>query len=788
MKAFTLFISLLLAPYLHAGTNYPEKVATLFDQHCYDCHDGDVSKGGLDLEALGYNLKDPHTFKKWVRILDRVRDGEMPPAKKPRPEKAATQAFTSHLQPALFQADRKEKLQSGSVHVRRLTRKEYEYTVQDLLAIDIPLIELLPEEASSHGFETVADAQQFSHFNLASYLDAADLALEEAFNRAFTKPKPYKKHFTPEQLTKRGGGNYRGPEARGKELIAYKLRVQFYGRMYPTRAPESGWYKVTLHNVRAVNPGANQVVWGTLRSGANSSAAPIMFPVGLVEASKQKRDLTFDAWIHKGHSLELKVNDATLKTAPNGAQGGNVSYEGRNLAKQGYPGIATTGITMERIHSKRDPAEIKARLLAGFPEETLQTLDTKEKQKKFLYQAVGRFANVAFRRPATLQQAQPYIQLAYQELEKPGATTQDALKAAYRAILCSPRFHTFLEKPGKLDDHALASRLSYTLWNSMPDWHLRQLADQGKLKDPAVFHTEIDRLLAHPFSQRFIKSFTDQWLNLKDIDFTTPDTRLFRTFDPIVQESMLAETRGYFWDILQNNLRVKTIVHSDFSMLNERLARFYGLKDLELAPGKGLQKVKLGNNGRGGIVTQGSVLKVTANGTTTSPVVRGVWVSEKILGMEIPTPPSDVPAVEPDIRGAKSIRDQLDKHRNSEACNSCHVKIDPAGLALENYDPVGLWRGKYGSGNKAAKVNSAGKTPDGKEFNNIFQWKSIYGNREDLLTKAFAKHFLTYATGAPPRFSDRLNLKKIVGQSKAKDYKLRSILHATLASETFTTK
>ena len=792
MKAFVLSFTLLFAgitlPSLHAGTNYPDQAAALFDNHCYDCHDGDISKGGLNLETLGYNLQDPHTFKKWVRILDRVRDGEMPPAKKPRPEKKDIQAFTSHLQPALFQADRKQKLQSGSVHVRRLTRKEYEYTVQDLLAIDIPLIDLLPEEAASHGFETVADAQQLSHFNLASYLDAADLALDEAFKRAFTTPKPFKKHFTPAELTKRGGGNYRGPEARGEELIAYKLRVQFYGRMFPTRAPESGWYKVTLHNLRGVNPGANNVVWGTLRSGANSSAAPIMFPVGLVEASKQKRDLTFEAWIRKGYSLELKVNDATLKTASNGAQGGNVSYTGRDLVKQGYPGIATTGITLERIFSKRDPAEIKSRLLAGFPEETLQTLDTKEKKKKFLYQAVGRFANVAFRRQVTLQQAQPYIQLAYQELDRTDATIQDALKAAYRAILCSPRFHTFIEKPGQLDDHALASRLSYTLWNSMPDWHLRQLADQGKLKDPTVYHAEIERLLAHPFSQRFIESFTDQWLNLKDIDFTTPDTRLYKSFDPIVQESMLAETRGYFKNILQENLRVKNIVTSNFSMLNERLARFYGLKDLGLQPGKGLQKVKFANSGRGGIVTHGSVLKVTANGTTTSPVVRGVWVSEKILGMEIPPPPPDVPAVEPDIRGAKSIREQLDKHRNSEACNSCHVKIDPAGLALENYDPVGLWRGKYGNSKKAAKVNPAGITPEGKEFKNIFQWKGIYGAREDLLTKAFAKHFLTYATGAPPRFSDRITLKKIVGQSKAKDYKLRPILHATLASEIFKTK
>ena len=253
---------------LHAGADYPATVETLFVQHCYDCHDGDSAKGGLNLETLGVDLQDAATFQSWVRILDRVRDGEMPPAKKPRPDAGAVHAFVTQVQPVLYEADRKAKLQSGNVHVRRLTRQEYEYTVQDLLAIDIPLLDQLPEEAASHGFETVADSQQLSHFNLASYLQAADTALEEAFKRAFSEPTPYKKHYTPDDLVKQGGGNYRGPETRNGESISYKMGVQFYGRMYPTQVPESGWYAITLHDVRAINPGPNKAVWGTLRTGA----------------------------------------------------------------------------------------------------------------------------------------------------------------------------------------------------------------------------------------------------------------------------------------------------------------------------------------------------------------------------------------------------------------------------------------------------------------------------------------------------------------------------------------
>ena len=769
-------------------TGYPKDIEALFEQHCYDCHDEDTSKGGLNLVSLGVNLDDSKTFKSWVRVLERVREGEMPPEKKTRPSTEAIRAFVEQVEPVLYKADRKSKLESGNVHVRRLTRQEFEYTLQDLLAVDIPILDLLPEETPSHGFETVADGQQFSHFNLASYLQATDAALEEAFNRAFEAPKSYRKHYQPEDLVKQGGGNYRGPELRGGESIAYKMGVQFYGRMYSTRVPESGWYKITLHGVRAINPGANKVVWGTLRTGACNSAEPMLYMVSPIEATQKKRDLTFDAWIRKGHCLELKTLDATLKTAPNGITGGRVSYKNRNLPKQGYSGIANSGITIERVFSKRDPEEIRARLLAGFSQSTLETLDTTQKKREFLYHAVGRFANIAFRRPVSAEQALPYIQLAQEEILKKDATVTDGLKAAYRAILCSPRFHTFIEKPGQLDDHALAARLSYALWNSMPDWELRQLADQNKLRDPNIFHAQTDRLLEHPHAQRFVKSFTDQWLNLNDIDFTSPDTRLYRSFDPIVQESMLAETRGFFDESLRANLSIINLVSADFSILNERLARFYGLKDLKLAPGNGLQKVKLGNSGRGGLVTHGAVLKVTANGTTTSPVVRGVWVAEKILGMEIPPPPEDVPAVEPDIRGAKSIREQLAKHRDSESCSACHRKIDPAGFALENYDPVGLWRGKYGTSKQAAKVNPAGTVPTGEKFNDIFQWKKIYSGKPDLLTRAFAKNLLTYATGAKPRFSDQTNLDTIVAKSSVKGYKLRSIVHATLASETFKTK
>jgi len=288
--------------------------------------------------------------------------------------------------------------------------------------------------------------------------------------------------------------------------------------------------------------------------------------------------------------------------------------------------------------------------------------------------------------------------------------------------------------------------------------------------------------------ERFIASYTDQWLKLKEIDFTSPDSRRFRSFDPVVQESMVQETRAYVRDMIRSDLSVANLVDSRFAFLNGRLARYYDI-DAAVTPGKGLQKVSLPKleKIRGGLVTHGSILKVTADGSISSPVVRGVFVNERILGAKVPPPPPGVPAIEPDIRGATSIRDQLDKHRDNESCFACHKLIDPPGLALENFDPAGQWRTRYGRG-RGAHVNPAGVTPEGDPFTNIAQWKAIYARREAQLARGFAEHFLTYATGAAMRFSDHAELEKIISRAEKKNYGAGSIIRAALHSSIFQRK
>jgi hypothetical protein len=440
---------------------------------------------------------------------------------------------------------------------------------------------------------------------------------------------------------------------------------------------------------------------------------------------------------------------------------------------------------MERIHPHGDRAEVKRAL---FGEEGLEKW--KADPAAAIDPLVARFARRAFRRPVAAEQLAPHRAIAAAALGE-GATLPEALRAAYRSVLCSPRFLTLVETPGPLDDHAIAARLSYALWAGPPDWKLRQLADKGTLRDPDTLTQEIDRLLADERARRFVNAFTGQWLKLKQIDFTAPDPRQFRTFDPVLQESFVQETRAYFADLIREDRAIDHLVDSSHAFLNGRLARHYRL-EVPLEPGDGLQKVALPDTRegrvRGGFATQGAILKVTADGTHTSPVIRGVFINERLLGVHIPPPPPGVPAIEPDIRGAVSIRDQLAKHRESESCFSCHLTIDPPGFALESFDPVGGWRTQYGAGKSGAKVDPSGTTREGAAFDDIISWKAIQRERDEVLARGFVRHFLTYATGAVPRFSDEAMVDGIFAATAATNHGVRSLITAALSSEIFLTK
>jgi hypothetical protein len=415
------------------------------------------------------------------------------------------------------------------------------------------------------------------------------------------------------------------------------------------------------------------------------------------------------------------------------------------------------------------------------------------------------FVRRAYRRPAEEAEVKRFLPVIGSAL-KQGNTFTDAMIAGYTAVLCSPGFLYLEEKPGPLDDYALASRLSFFLWNSSPDVALRRCAEKKELRKPDVLRAQTERLLADPKGRRFVDAFLDYWLDLRKIVATAPDAGLYSDYylDDLLTESALEETRLFFAELLRQDLPARNIVASDFAMLNERLAAHYGLPHV---PGVALRRTPLPpDSPRGGLMTQAAVLKVTANGTTTSPVLRGAWIMERILGQKPPPPPPSVPALEPDIRGAVTIRQQLDKHRTLETCKACHAKIDPAGFALENFDVMGGWRDRYRSesegelaqgiaksGQKftfhyALPVDASGELPDGRKFYDIRDLKRLLLADEKQLARNLVKQLAVYATGAPIRFADREPIEQILERTRANHYRVRSVIHELVQSELFLRK
>ena len=386
-----------------------------------------------------------------------------------------------------------------------------------------------------------------------------------------------------------------------------------------------------------------------------------------------------------------------------------------------------------------------------------------------------------------------YLKLADRSLSETGSLIE-ALKTAYRVILCSPRFLYLDEAPGTLDSYAVASRLSYCFWGCPPDDALLQDAAAGTLTDSDELKKQTERLLKDPRADYFIRSFTDQWLQLYELESTTPDAQLYPEYDDVLHHSLCKETHQFIGELIESDLPITNIVDSDFTFLNSPIAKHYGI---EWPGGTGMRNVALKpSDHRGGVITHSSVLKVTANGTTTSPVIRGVWMLERIMGQHVPPPPANVPAVEPDIRGAVTIREQLAKHRQLESCAVCHVKIDPPGFALESFDVIGGYRDRYRSAPEVdqkrwqpgPKVDPSSELKNGKAFKNLDELKQILCEHPDRIAHCFASQFVTYATGAKPTFADRDELNRIVASTKSEDFGIRSIIHTVVRSQLFLNK
>ncbi|HTU25960.1 MAG TPA: DUF1592 domain-containing protein, partial [Pirellulales bacterium] len=420
------------------------------------------------------------------------------------------------------------------------------------------------------------------------------------------------------------------------------------------------------------------------------------------------------------------------------------------------------------------------------------------------------FATRAWRRPASAKEVAPIVRLV-DDAERSGRSPEAAIQDGLTALLCSPEFLYREEAGPNLSAYEIASRLSYFLWATMPDERLLELAASGELNRPEVLRREAERLLDDPRSDAFIDEFLNGWLAMRKLGTMAPDVHKFSVYyDDDLELAMRTETRLFFRHLLNTNGPLDRCLDSDYAFLNVDLARLYGLDPMSVmavqgqpvnglkpselipdgdgnAPSLSFARIKLTDARRGGLLGQGSVLTLSANGVDTSPVIRGIWVLESLLGATPPPPPPNVPVIEPDIRGAKTIRDQLEKHRESATCASCHRQIDPPGFALETFDAIGRWRGNYALGDKYPRIDPSGRF-GATEFQDIRTFKAELLKRRDQCAHAFAEKLLVLATGRELSVGDRPELRRLVDNTAAEGFRVRDLVLGCVASEIFAQK
>ncbi|MEM7144237.1 MAG: DUF1592 domain-containing protein [Verrucomicrobiota bacterium] len=796
------------------------------DKHCVQCHGPDKEKGDVRFDQLPLSSLNADHLETWKTALEQVTEFDMPPEDDLALSDEEIAHFKNYLEPAIASA--LDNVSREQVVLRRLNQEEYRNTVRDLFGINITVEDparSVPPDEVAHGFDNLGSALTISDLHIDAYLAAAEdvvsrwearaAAAAEADSFRLEVPvapgeKPliywrglnrteeyidlmhsawtnrrFKTFVFPAKQTDNRllphGGTYRitvdaetlhTDDPRGAEIIA-KLGLDW--EPDPEETPRFGFF--LRRPARSITPNIDQRVatfelehgerktmsvetWlpgGLYTLGINFDSGPRFDPsqtAALLYLMKQKR-ITNPKEISTGYDGEFSELRNVMKR-PSETQQAIVDH----IGSLPLPRIRFHSIVIEGpLEDQNAP--------------TTDYLSRVNEDTNFQREELTRFARRTFRRPVTEEELQPYFEYA----EKNG------YRGALKAMLCSPHFLYHRENDGNLNDHAIANRLSYFLWNSMPDDELFELASVGKLRDESVLRAQLTRMLADEKAQSFYDRFTHQWLGLGNMDDMPASQNFVVYHDFFIKDLFREETTRFFEHLLKTNAPAADLVHADYTFMNSALARHYRHEGVT---GSAFEKVALKDPQRRGLLGQGSVLTTSANGIDTSPVVRGIWVLEHLLGTPPAPPPPDVEVLEPDTTGTTTIREMYAAHRTQAECNRCHEDIDPLGFALENFNPVGQWRDQYEGG---LPVDATGQMPDGREFQNVEGLRDLMrGSTIDLVAKHLLTNFLTTATGREMTVADDEEIQSILASTAKDGHRLNDLLFATLTSQAFTNK
>lgn len=796
------------------------QVTAFLNRYCVECHGATKPKADFQIGQLKVSTNQADA-ENWQLVLDNLQLGEMPPEKAKQPTPAEVEKVTAWIQSEISRAASVLKGTGGEVVLRRLNRVEYENTIADLFDVYGDFAAGFPEDLREHGFDNNGAALMLSSAQMQEYMKAADFILARAIAPA-TRPETKSKTFTLhdgnrkaidaaaknlamrlatfDSLTPQEKVNTRKMEESVKanpDSYGYRFPVWENGTLRPPK-PTDGPHLDAVMTVQQYFSGEPQIGlpagrgWYRVKAMAyalknDGKPARLKFTVEEGYSGKlPKAENVFTFTDDQPREVEaryyLEPGDRVVFTIMDGAP----HSQGRTMIDQPGPFIAIRTFSIEGPVFESWPPKGHRTLFGEIDPSQL----TPEKAEAI----AAHLAPKLFRRPVDAAAVAKYRALFEKFAET--MTPDEALRGMLAAMLVSPRFLYHEEPPNGPDAYAIASRMSYFLWRSTPDDELLKAAADGSLLDATKRRMQAERMLADARAGRLVKDFTGQWLRVREVGVMKANADLYPEYDDELEAAMRAETEQFIAEMFQRDLPLANLIDSDWTMLNERLARHYGIDGVA---GPDFRRVSLDKSKtvRGGLLTHASIHAVTSNGSTTSPVIRGTWMLEKFLGTPAPPPPPDVPAIEPDIRGATTIKEQLAKHRDIASCNSCHRKIDPPGFALENFDVIGGWRDNYralveprpGARAKLSDgppVDSADEWEGVGRFKSFQEFRELVKKREDLVTQNLTHQLATFALGRVPGFADRQPLKDIATNVREKKSGMKSLVLDIVSSPVFT--
>ena len=836
-KKTALAAALFCATHVAADPAFDKLLPPFIEKNCVSCHGPEKQKGKLRLDTLAPDFKDPLVVGKWEEVIDSISNHDMPPEDEPQPSTGEINAVAAYLEGQLSQAEIAQR--STRVILRRLNRSEYDNTIRDLIGTDFEPADDFPADPPAGGFDNIGAALTMSPMQLELYYSAAREILDRALVEG-EKPEAIKWRFDPEEAVGKTADKYRVSRGESKSIIVNEGENEVKGDF--TLIHHNSWNKsVNFRNFSL--PADGQYIVRIRAAGFAPTRDDLLESVSGKLAEFRDEKIAKNAGQKKYADQEFERDMEHFRTSPYYDYGPPRMKLTKYLDGTPYPvdevdvpgpapGVRefrtrfTTGDAGFRVENTYvvphkpenfrhkdhdyfarpqlaiDYIEIEGPILPAWPPEShtriLHDSPLRESDETaYAREVLARFMPRAYRRPVTNGEIDARLDL-FKKLRPEKPSFVEAIKVPLAAILASPHFLFLVEpatpEPRPLNGFEMANRLSYFLWSSMPDETLFSLASSGEILKPAVIRAQTDRMLADPRSSAFVKNFAGQWLGLRKVGDNPPVQNLYPEYDRHLELSIIRESEGFFEEILREDMDARNLIRSNFVTINERLARYYGIPGVR---GDEIRRVSVPPDSvRGGLVTQASIQSITSNGTRTSPVVRGTWILKTLLGTDPGLPVANVGEIQPDVPGIDkaTVRQRLAIHRENPSCARCHDKIDPLGLALENFDAAGRWREQEGHGYNGSigkndpVIDASAKMPDGTEFVGVRGLQEQLLKKDDLFLNSLASQLTTYALGRELGFSDRAAIRSFVGEMRKNGNSIRSLIAAIATSDTFTTK